>query len=208
MTHSPRILGRTGKAVPFLWHPLGDRAFGDDTWCALEIGPEALERRADQVVIDRLASLGRKRCDMLIAQDLTSSDIKVGWPTHRLLQMRERGLCSFLAFEIDDALEAEWIATNAPVHAIVAPYTRANMDIRFRAFEAAHNAGVAIISRAESIDDLSIQHATPQIAATITPLQPPDDLAAVDVESLWQTYRQTHEAPPKLRSGHPPETGA
>lgn len=207
MPFSPRILGRTGKAVPFLWRPLGERAFGDDTWCAVEIGPDALERRADQVVIDRLAALGRKRCDLLIAQHLTSSDIKVGWPTHRLLQMRERGLCAYLAFEVDDALEAEWIATNAPIHAIVAPYTRANMDIRFRAFEAAHNAGVAIVCRAESVDDLAIQHATPQITATITDIAAVE-VATVDVENLWTTYQQTREAPPKLRSGHPPETGA
>jgi hypothetical protein len=207
MPSSSRILGRTGKAVPFLWQPLGDGAFGDDTWCAVEIGPDALERRADQVVIDRLNSLGRKRCDILIAQDLTSSDIKVGWPTHRLLQMRERGLCSFLAVEVDDALEAEWIATNAPLHAIVAPYTRANMDLRFRAFDAAQNAGVAIVCRAKSMEDLAIQHETPQIAATITTLDA-SEVAPVDVESLWATYQQAHDAPPKLRSGHPPETGA
>jgi hypothetical protein len=207
MPFSPRILGRTGKAVPFLWRPMGEHSFGDETWCAVEIGPDALERRADQLGIDRLAALGRKRCDILIAQDLSSSDIKVGWPTHRLLQMRERGLCSYLAVEIDDALEAEWIATNAPIHAIVAPYTRANMDLRFRAFEAAHNAGVAIVCRAETMDDLAIQHATPQIAATITSLDG-SDAPSIDVDLLWATYQQTHDAPPKLRSGHPPETGA
>jgi len=213
MTVSPRIFGRTNRPVPFLWKPLGAGAYGDESWCAVEIGPEALDRRSDPVVIERLASLGLKRCDVLIVQDLLSNDLKVGWPTHRLMQLREKGLCDWFAIEIHTPLEAEWIAGNAPVYGIVAPYSATDMGLRYRAFEAAQNAGVAIVSRAASIDDVRLQLATPQICATIV-----DDAIAErathasplqedEVEALWQAYQASTPAPAKLRSGHPPDFG-
>ncbi len=211
MVISPRIFGRTGLTTPFCWRSIGPHAVGDANWCALEIGPEALERRADQIVIDRLSALGRTTCDVLIVQDLLASDLKVGWPTHRLMQMRDRGLCRFFAIEVHDPLEAEWIAGNAPIHAIIAPYSAPDMSLRYRTFEAARNAGVAIVSRAQSLGDLAIQIATPQICATIPAFGLPtamNNLPAVDIDSLWEVYQQTHTAPAKLKSGHPPETGA
>jgi hypothetical protein len=197
--------------TPFCWRSIGPYAVGDSSWCALEIGPEALERRADQIVIDRLSAVGRTNCDVLIVQDLLASDLKVGWPTHRLMQMRDRDLCRYFAIEVHDPLEAEWIAGNAPIHAIIAPYSVSDMSLRYRTFEAARNAGVAIVSRARSIEDLAIQIATRQICATIPGIDLPatiDDLPAVDIDALWDVYQSTHSAPAKLRSGHPPETGA
>lgn len=211
MDVTPRIFGRTGVFTPFCWRTIGVHAVGDHRWCAVQIGPEALERRADQIVIDRLRSLGRNSCDLLIVQDLLASDIKVGWPTHRLMQMRDRGLCRYFAVEVHDPLEAEWIAGNAPIHAIVAPYSTSDMSLRYRTFDAAHNAGVAIVSRADSLDDLALQVASPQICATIPSIDLPtnqDDLPSVDIEALWTSYQSTQSAPAKLRSGHPPETGA
>ncbi len=214
MPHPRRIFGRTNRSVPFLWQPIGLGAYGDPTWCAVEIGPEALDRRADAIVVDRLASLGRKSCDVLVVQDLLSSDLKVGWPMHRLMQLRDKGLCDWFAIEVHAPLEAEWIAANAPVHAIVAPYWRDDMSLRYRTFEAAHNAGVAIVSRARSADDVALQLATPQVCSAIidetlvkragetSPLNPDE------VEADWHAYQQAHPAPAKLRSGHPPEYGS
>ncbi len=202
-----RIFGRTNVSVPFIWSAIGDRAVGTQSWCAMEIGPDALDRRADKIVIDQLAAVGRSRCDLLIVQDLLSSDLKVGWPTHRLMQMRDRGLCDWFAIEVDAPLEAEWIAGNAPIHAIVAPYTADDMSIRYRAMDAAHNAGVAIISRAHSTDDLCLHFSTPQICATIPSnvIDINQPIPPLDVDSLWDLYQQSHDPPPKLRSGHPPD---
>ncbi|MBC7785547.1 MAG: hypothetical protein H7144_17065 [Burkholderiales bacterium] len=204
----PRTLGRTGVQIPFIWRPIGERAVGNEAWCAVETGAELLARRGDNVLIDQLAELWRTSCDLLVIQGIVSSDIKVGWPMHRLQQLRDRGLCKWFAIEVDAPLEAEWIAANAPVHAIVAPFRAADMAIRFRAFDAAQNSGVAIVSRASTIDELRLHLATPQIAATITRLDTtvdpmPDD----EVDRLWQEYCRTHPEPEKLRSGHPPDYG-
>lgn len=207
MLYEPRVLARTARRVPFLWKPIGLHAYGDSTWCAVEIGPEVLDRRADHLLIERLEHLGRVRCDLLIVQGLGSSDVKVGWPIHRLLQMREKGLCSFFAIETTEAVEAEWITLNAPVHALVVPYIRQQMDVRFRVFQSAAESGVALLSRAACVEDLALQHATQEIVASLTDLDP-DELPMVDAEAMWKQYQQDHPPPPRLRSGHPPETGA
>lgn len=207
MLYETRVLARTARRVPFLWKPIGPHAYGDATWCAVEVGPQTLDRRADHLLIERLHHIGRDRCDLLIVQGLDSSDVKVGWPIHRLLQMRDKGLCSFFAIETHHAVEAEWISLNAPVHALVVPYVRQQMDVRFRVFQAAEESGVALVSRASCLEDLALHHATNQIVASLTDLDP-DDLPAVDPEAMWKQYQQDHPPPPRLRSGHPPETGA
>ncbi|GIW76355.1 MAG: hypothetical protein KatS3mg104_1418 [Phycisphaerae bacterium] len=207
MLYEPRVLARTSRKVPFLWKPIGPYAYGDPTWCAVEIGPDVLDRRADHLLLERLERLGRVRCDLLIVQELDSSDVKTGWPIHRLLQMRDRGLCSFFAIETTEPLEAEWIALNTPFHALVIPYLRQQMDVRFRVFRAAEESGVALLARASCPEDLALQHATPEIVASLTELDP-DELPVVDPEAVWKQYQQDHPAPPRLRSGHPPETGA
>ncbi len=175
----------------------------------MEIGPEVLERRADQVLIDRLEKLGRTSCDVLIFQNLSSSEIKMGWPLHRMQQIRDRGLSKWNAIEVSSPLEAEWIAGNAPVHAIVAPYSAQDMSIRYRAFQAAINAGVAIVSRASNQEALSLQLGTPEIVATMTDIESNlNPMSASEIETRWNEFQKSNPEPAKLRSGHPPEYGS
>lgn len=177
----------------------------------MEIGPEALERRGDAVVIEQLAALGRRSCDLLIVQGIVSNDIKVGWPIHRLQQMRDRGLARFVAVETEHPLESEWIAGNAPVHAIVTRYDADDMSIRHRTFESAHNAGVAIVARARSVDDVRVHLATPQIVASICDdpsAASVESMPAAELEALWEAYARDNPPLPKPRAGHPPDFGA
>lgn len=211
MSHPARIFARTQIPVPFLWRPIGPSAVGDASWCALEIGPDALDRRGDAIVVEQLARLSRKRCDLLIVQGIISNDVKVGWPIHRLQQMRDRGLARFIAIETEHPLEAEWIAGNAPVHAIVTRYDEGDLSIRHRTFESAHNAGVAIVARARSAADVSVHLATPQIVASICSDPRADDatpMAQAELELLWERYAAVHPPLPKPRAGHPPDFGA
>ena len=201
---SPRVLGRTNILVPFQWKSLAAHTVGDDSFAAVETGPETLDRRGDHHLLKQLAEAGRSSCDLLIVRDLLSNDLKVGWPMHRLQQLRDRGLCRYFAVVAENALEAEWIAANAPVHAVVVQYSPDDMAVRYRCFAAAENAGVALIGRAGDRQTLAFHAATPQITASISDATLAGD---ADIESAWQAYAAAHAEPPKLRSGHPPDHG-
>jgi hypothetical protein len=221
---SPRRFGRTGTSVSPVWRTIATAQSGDavvipnhvelaatplvdPSFVAIEIGPDELERKADQLLIDRLAKLSRTSCDLLIVKDIASADVKVGWPMHRLQQLRDRGLCKWFAIETHTPLEAEWIAANSSVHAIIAPWTPEDMSLRYRVFEAAQNADVAIVTRAATRDELAFQLSTPQITAAITD-QDARELKLLEgdaIEDYWAAYTATHEEPAKLKSGHPPE---
>jgi hypothetical protein len=201
-----RTLGRSDAKVPPIWQPLGPRLWGDEDWSALLVGREALDRRGETIVREALAAVGRSRCDLLIAEHIDGGDLKAGWPMHRLQQVWDKGLCRFFALRTTDALEAEWIATHTPVHAVLIDYTATNMAARYRVFAAAQLAGTAVLAVASSSDDLALQRATPEITASLcdTAIETPP-LKAADVESLWQQYSAEHPAPPKLKGTHPPE---
>ncbi|HEY0009688.1 MAG TPA: hypothetical protein VGB55_13250 [Tepidisphaeraceae bacterium] len=202
---SPRVLGRTGVPVPFQWRMISPGIYGQGDWCVLETTPDALARRGDPVVVNHLAAAGRGACDLLLVRGLLSNDLKVGWPMHRLQQMRDRGLCRYFAVEAENALEAEWIAANAPVHAVVIAFDPTDMSARYRAFAAAENSGVALIARAPDAQTLAFHAATPEITASISDAV--FDAAATDVEAAWQRYAAEKAEPAKLRSGHPPDHG-
>jgi hypothetical protein len=203
---APRVLGRTGIFVPAVWRSVGDGAYGGAEWLAVVVGREALDRRGETLVRDRLATLGRAQCDLLIADDIDGGDLKAGWPMHRLGRFREIGLCRFFGLRAHDVLEAEWVVTHTPVHAAVIDYAPAEMSARYRVFAAAALAGVALIGDARTAADFALQTATPEITASLCDASlnaPP--LPAADVEALWQQFAAVHAEPPKLKGVHPPE---
>jgi len=208
---APRPFGRSGHDVSPLWYAEENGLITIGDWVGLKIAPPALDRRGETIVRDQLAAVGHARVDVLVVTGIVASDIKSGWPLHRLQRMRESGLCRYVIIETSDALEAEWIAANAPVHGVIVHYTPADMAIRYRAFESAHHGGVAIIVHADTAYDAAFALATPEICSVILPKQmhdvPLPIVSTSDVDVSWASYQQDHPAPPKLRSGHPPDAG-
>jgi hypothetical protein len=206
------IFGRTGETVPPVWLDRGNGLIEAGDWRVLRIGPEALDRRGDQLVAAQLATLNLKSIDLVIATGITGNDFKSGWPMHGLQRLRDLKLTRYFALETADPLEAEWIAGHTPVHAIVVPYHARDMAVRYRVFDVATTTGVAILSPAHTADEWALHRATKEICATILPAGHQFDRIAgppaVARDLLWQHYQAAHPEPPKLRGAHPPETGA
>lgn len=209
---APRIFGRTNESVTPVWRQrTADPTVIDaDDWLVLTITPDALDRRPHTALEQRLALLGRHRADVLLLTDILASELKIGWPMHRMQQLRERKLCRYFAIETHEPLEAEWITANAPVHAVVVPYTPLDLSVRYRVFEASRNAGVAMLARAKTSEEASLHLGTPEICATIVDSRHAEGIApapADRIDGLWTAYQKTHPEPQKLRSGHPPDYG-
>ena len=198
--------GRVNEPVARVWHEHADGHIDAGPWTVLVLTPDDLARRGGDRVRRRAAMRGRP-FDLLLVRGIAASDLKVGWPTHQLLRFRDERLGRYFAVDAHDALEAEWIAANAPVHGVVLTYETADQSVRYRVFDAAKNAGVALVGRAFHADAAALQLATPPLAATL--LAPgvlePAPLSAADAEAQWTAYAAAHAEPPKLRGGHPPE---
>lgn len=191
-----------------LWREQPDGGIVAGGWQGLILHPADLDRRGGDRLRERVTLLGRT-FDFVLVRDLLANDLKVGWPLHKLQQFRDERLCRYFVIDTQDVLEAEWIAANAPVHGVVLDYSPADLSARYRVFPAAANAGVALIGRAESTEAAALHLATSQLAATLlTPgLPEPAALSPDEAESLWTAYAATHQEPPKLRGGHPPDFG-
>ncbi|MGN6505045.1 MAG: hypothetical protein ACTHM6_05720 [Tepidisphaeraceae bacterium] len=212
MTLPPaRPFGRTAKLAPVVWIDHGNDIIEAGEWLAVIVDREDLDRKGYERVQARLSSLPR-RPDVLITRNIIANDIKAGWPLHRLQQFRDRGACRYFAVETTSPLEAEWIAANAPIHAVVLPFHREDMSARYRVFDVAANAGVALLGRAHSPAEAALHLATPALHGTIvqagTALTSIEPLAVEQAEEYWRAYAAQHPEPPKLRSGHPPDEGA
>lgn len=207
----PRIFGRTDEPITPVWRQRADPSIIDaGDWLVLAVTPDVLDRRPHVAIEQRLSALGRPRADVLLLTDILSSELKIGWPMHRMQQLRDRRLCRYLAIETNEPLESEWIVNNAPIHAAIIHYTPADMAVRYRVFEAAKNAGVALLARATSPAESALQLGTPEICATILAPTHADAVAAAspeEVDRMWQAYQSQHAEPAKLRSGHPPDYG-
>lgn len=197
--------------VPPTWIDRGDGVIDAGDWVVLRIDRAALDRRGDRIVAQRLDTLGR-RADVVIATDIVGNDLKSGWPMHGLQRLRDLKLCRYFAIETHDPLEAEWIATHTPVHAVVVQYTPREMAVRYRVFDAAEAAGVAILCRAGDTETFALHRATPAVCATITEarsgLQSVQPMPAETLEKIWAGYQAAHPEPPKLRGVHPPEASS
>jgi len=207
----PRIFGRTNELVTPVWRERADgSAIDAGDWLVLPITPDSLDRRPQVALQERLATLGRRRADVLLLTDILASELKIGWPMHRMQQLREQGLCRYFAIETFEPLEAEWITANAPVHAVIVPYTPTDMAIRYRTFEAGRVGGVALLARSATREETALHLGTPELCATITSADRVESIAPASsetVNALWETYRAIHPEPKKLRSGHPPDYG-
>ena len=206
-----RPFGRTGESVTTIWRELPQGVVDAGNWLALTITHADLDRKGYDRLHQRLLQLDRMP-DLLIIQDVLANDIKAGWPLHRLQQFRDRGACRFFGVEVESPLEAEWIAANAPVHAVILPYRATDMSARYRVFDAAKNAQVALVGRAANAEEAALQLATAELHGTIIPSEL--DLTAIAplssevVESFWSKYSTDSPEPPKLRGAHPPDEGA
>jgi len=208
VTTPAKVFGRTNEPVVPAWREQADGSIAAGGWQGLVLHSDDLDRRGGDGLRERVALLGRT-FDFVLVRDLLANDLKVGWPLHRLQCFRDERLCRYFVIDTQDALEAEWIAANAPVHGVVLTYDPADMAARYRVFDAASNAGVALIGRGESAEAAALQLATPQIVATL--ISPGiQDLTAMTIEkaeALWTTYAAANPEPTKLRGGHPPDFG-
>lgn len=204
-----RVFGRTNEPIAAVWREAADGVISAGDWTGFVVHHDELDRRGGDRLRQHAARLGRP-FDFVYARGLTASDLKVGWPLHRLQRFRDEKLLRYVIVEALEPLDAEWIAANAPVHGVAIEYTAANMVARYRVFDAAANAGVALIGVASELDHAALHLATPQITATLlmSSVREPNPLPAEVVESLWEAYSATHTEPPKLRGMHPPDTGA
>ncbi|HEX8324830.1 MAG TPA: hypothetical protein VF595_13055 [Tepidisphaeraceae bacterium] len=210
---APRVLGRTGHAVAAVWREQADGSITagvspDSPFTGLVVDASELDRRGGDRVRGRVATHGRP-FDFLIARGLLANDLKVGWPLHRLQRLRDEKLFRYVVIETSDALEAEWISANAPVHGVVIAYDSTDMAARYRVFDAAANAGVALIGHATTTAAAALQLATPRLTATLLPatISVPAALPTEAADALWSTYSAAHPEPQKLRGAHPPDFG-
>jgi len=206
-----RTFGRTGESVPGMWIDEGNGVVRAGDWLVLSIGPEVLDRRGEVLLKEKLDEVGIARADVVRVQDVLAGELKAGWPLHRLQRFRDTGLCRYVMIDTHDAREAEWIASNAPVHAVGVQYSTTDMAVRYRVFDIARIAGVALVGCATTREDVALQSATPDLTCVIAPQNVIADcvpLDGADVERLWDAYRLNTPAPLPLRGAHPPEFGA
>lgn len=203
-----RPFGRTGEHVSVVWRERTDGSIDAGPMTGLIVTADDLDRRGGERVRARVAAHGRP-FDFLLLRGLLANDLKVGWPLHRVGRFRDERLCRHTVVETNDALEAEWIAANAPVHGVVLVYEPADLSARFRVFDAAANANVALIGHATDVDAAALHLATPQLLATLLApgVAEPEPLTTDVAETLWAAYAAANAPPPKLRSGHPPDYG-
>lgn len=260
----PKLLGRTGTAVPpMIWEMT--EAFVENTsgeeilractryqvnWLLLPqlLSPAVLERmkttlggvednqrwtivlgadaeslrsRNARFVEDRLALLGRQKCLAIMLESAAIIDVKSGWPFHRLMHLRDRGLTELFFIEAEDCAAAEWFVEHSPAHAIGLPFGIEDQTARYRLLDMAASVGTALLARSVNSDeDRRFVAAEPGIAALIQPL--PESVEGV--ESIlramahpisadersrhWEQFKQRVPEPPRPRSAHPPEYGA
>ena len=159
------VLGRLGRVRPELtgviwrvdsaertvsgdWIVAADAAgsrVGEDVVLILGMRAEELDRRAIQRVKDRLARIGRERCEGILIEKATLEAIKAGGPFHRLMQMRDQGIVQLFLIEAADASLAEWMVEQTPVDAVVMPYGIMDQGVAYRALGTAEESGVAVI---------------------------------------------------------------
>lgn len=210
MSVDRRPFGRTNEPVARIWREQENGLVVAGDWTGLTVFPEDLDRRGGSRLRDRVAEHGQP-FNFLLTQHLLANDLKVGWPLHRLQQFRDEKLFKHIVIETDDPLEAEWITINAPVHGVVIRFDENDMAARYRVFDAAVPAGIALIGRADSPEAAALQLSVPQFVATLLSSGVEANLPPLNAEayeSIWAAYSATHAEPPKLRGGHPPDYGA
>jgi hypothetical protein len=236
-----RVFGRPGISVPGIWwqtsaaamppraqhlsnfavvHAGSGRVVPDEMNIAISVNsPKVLERNA-RPVHEELAKLGRKRCEAVILDDATPTELKGGRLFHRLSQLRDEELTSLLILSAPDSLAAEWMVENTAAHGVIVPFSRADQSAGFRVLDKATDVGCALLARAKDLEDIRLILAEPRITVAIIPA-PASEVELEELERIvragpdtayrdeeWEKYRASHEPPAKLRSSHPPEYGA
>jgi hypothetical protein len=218
-----RPFGRTGEHVPRVWvdnnndvasNGVSGIVYAGD-WLVLSVGPDMLDRRGEDLLKAKLHSINRVKCDVVRVQNVLAGELKAGWPLHRLQRFRDTGLCRYVMIDTHDVLEAEWITSHAPVHAVGVDYSVSDMAVRYRVFDAAKSAGIALVACATTVEDFQLQMSTPDITAVIVSPQILSEYqknnATYDeaiADQLWLSYQKKCPPPQPLRGAHPPEFGA
>src|SRR5437764_478849 len=150
---TPRTFGRSNIAVPPIWWQtaavnLLPRAQHLSNWAIVHEGsgravpaqmniaisvntPAVLERNA-RPVQDELARQKRQRCDAVIVDDATTTELKGGRLFHRLSQLRDEELTSLIILSAPDPLAAEWMVENTAAQGVIVPFSRADQSAAFR----------------------------------------------------------------------------
>jgi hypothetical protein len=173
---------------------------------------DQLMHRRRNVLKDTLDKLQRYDCTAVLVRGAEPDQLKAGRIYQKLSALKDEGFADLLLLECTDALAAEWVCDNTPIHGIVIPFSRHHLAARYRLFTAAAAAGVGLIADTPDSEtaDPGFALAHPEISAAITPA----GLAATvlttptpaDLEAAWASYQQSHSPPPKLKGNHPPET--
>ncbi len=236
-----RVFGRANVSVPAIWwqagaanllpraqklsdwlivHAGGGRAAPEEAQIAISVNTQKLLERNAKPVQDELSRLGRDRCEAVILDDATPTELKGGRLFHRFSQLRDNDVTSLLILSAPDSLAAEWMVESTAAHGVVVPFSRDDQSAGFRVLDKAADVGCALLARAKDYEDIRLLLAEPRIAVVIVPA-PASEVELEELERIvragpdvayrdeqWEKYRTTHEPPPKLRSSHPPEYGA
>ena len=138
----------------------------------IEISARSLRPRGGTGVADRLGTLDLHTCAAVCISDVSTIDLKNGWPMHRVQQLRDDGVTEVVLIECPTAEEAEWVVTNSSAHGVIAPYDDGDAALGERAILEAAEAGVGILAvRSLAAGDLRqslrFRLADPRVACAI-----------------------------------------
>ena len=186
---------------------------------------ELIEQRG-AAFLRRLEDLSLRRCEAVVLENASATEIKAGTPFHRLSQFRERGLVQMFFVDAADYATAEWMLNHTPAHAVALPFGLADQSAKFRLLEEAGRFGTGIIARPvtdplwtappDIETDLRFILSDPALSSVMVPLSMADEvdqalhnpMSTEERERWWQQYQAAVPQPPMPTRNLPPEYGA
>ncbi len=168
-------------------------------------------------VRDRIETLGLgggrggSGVDVLALWVEQPQDLKAGAMLQTMFDLRHEGLTRHIGLVCEDPRGAEWLAMNTAARVVGFTYHLADQAAGYRAISAAADHGMACLAiGVDDRDDQAVRFAMGQSAHALPVLgtAPRAGLRPMTHEETresWQGYRATHDAPPPLPRGRPPE---
>lgn len=187
---------------------------------ALEVHEPTFARRFRQHIEERIAALGRSKVELLVLRVQEPQDLKGGSLLQTMFELRSSALAENLGLWSEDVRGAQWLAENTAVRVMGFPYSLEDQSAGFAAVSAAHDYGMACLTRFPHRDpasDLwlsdeldSLRFALGRCSQVLPVLSKPlpqdvEPMSEPELESRWQAYSSTHAAPAPLPRGLPPE---
>jgi len=128
-----------------------------------------------------------------------------------LFSMREKKLIRHVGLSSEEVLAAEWMSQHTAARVLMYPFALDQQDARYRVFPLVREMGQVSIASSVSNDQGQALAFALGASAFVLPVRDEplpagwDVMTAEAVEASWQTYQQSHQAPPPLPRSRPPE---